>query len=413
MKFYIFIKIGLFVFLLASKTAFADKALVDITFDFSNIAIAKDKDLGPPEGTKPSYSFHTSGFIYVKDSKMSLFKFSFPYSKMNKYMDEIGKKYKAGRRIRITYQIINYEPDNRIFSQSSPVFVNKDDGGYHLFDFEWYTEMLIFKYKKENGQWLEGFYRPESQYFEAPTVATITGYGDCPVVTASGWQIDLSKRLSFYNVNDLVKNPDYKIINVEYPSEMPFFVKLNAGELAGKKLTVTGKATLGDSAIRTEKSPFWYPLDKYSWKFVFASYYPADVSMHFNKVEDLDLSVSPNLLEFTMEANQKEERTVIFYREGWFKNIVWNIILAISPLFFHLFNTLQDRWNVKWRMRLPVYLLVGFATWYAIPVPPNVPRLNILPLATWLIVFVFIILLEVIPFVRSRKGKPQNSSADT
>ena len=142
--------------LLTVNTSNANKVLVDITVELSNIAITADKSPEPSKRSESTYSFSSWGLLYVNDSKQSLYNFSFPYEEMNKYADKLTGKYKGGRRVKIRYKIVNYQPIKAIFSN-----INK---GYHLFDFAWSTEMLLFKYRKKNGEWIKGHYRPEHRY---------------------------------------------------------------------------------------------------------------------------------------------------------------------------------------------------------------------------------------------------------
>ena len=381
--------------LLTVNTSNANKVLVDITVELSNIAITEDKSPEPSKRSESTYSFSSWGLLYVNDSKQSLYNFSFPYEEMNKYADKLTGKYKGGRRIKIRYKIVNYQPIKAIFSN-----INK---GYHLFDFAWSTEMLLFKYRKKNGEWIKGHYRPEHRYSESPSFVTISGYGDFPVLMPSGYQYVLGKPLSIFNVKEVIRNTNYSIINYEYPVEKGLHIGLNDDELIGKILTLSGKAVLGDSAIRTERSPFWYPWDKYSLTFRYTSYYPSEVTMNFKKIEDLDLSTDRDF-EFIVEANKAEERTVYLCRSSWLKNIICNIILALSPLVLNLLNMLRWRLEAKWWMRLTTYIIILIATWHALPEPLNVPRLNFLNVATGFIFLFFIFFLEVVPFIKRMTG---------
>ena len=75
----------------------------------------------------------------------------------------------------------------------------------------------------------------------------------------------------------------------KYPVEKILHLQALDRGIEGRKIEVEGRTTLGDSAIKTERQPFWFPFDRYSFEFIYTSFFPSFVTLRMEDVEDLNL----------------------------------------------------------------------------------------------------------------------------
>ena len=150
----------------------ADKVLVTLDFEFQNIATS---EVAPIRSGAEGFKYFVKEACMVRsgseedilpareDGKRK----QFPYSEMIKYYDKIFTQTGLSRYINLKWQIINYQP------REDACFDIAD--GYHLFGIEWHRSKLLYRFKKQNGQWAEGECLPTAFYFEEPSKATIKG----------------------------------------------------------------------------------------------------------------------------------------------------------------------------------------------------------------------------------------------
>lgn len=372
----------------------ADKVLITIDLDFENIAISEEKSPVKSKGESFAYSAKEACFSDSKEdavpgSMQVEERKKFPYKEIIDYYDEILNQTKLGRRVYIKWELRNYQPLQDIFS--------REDKGYHLFDIVWFRSRLDYILKKSNDKWAGGACLPTAFYFEEPPKATIIGYGDVDVMI-SGLRLDIKPMFTIRNIEELVRRDNYKIIISKYIVPKILFLKLSDGQikdekLRGQKLEVSGRATLGDTAITTERSPFWYPFDKYSIRFLFTSYFPADVTINIGDIEDLAISTNRKK-EFKTKKMGMEiaEETITFFRKDKARRYIWPVIIALASLAVTYFSQKKKE---KLLIRLVVYSLTIGAIFFALPVPKNVPKVNILNLAIGIVYLCLIGLIEL------------------
>jgi len=362
--------------------ALADTALVDIQFDLNNITITKDRQPTKGEGVDSLYSFYVGELFYINAYEFDMRLFP---KKIDKYRKEIRDQSKVGRRVIIKYNIINYQPVKENL-------ITDDFGkGYILFGLGWFVNMLKFKFKADDNTWKKGFCRPQIQYFESPSSATVVGKGDFPVRIPPGLKMNLKRKLSLFDIDKVIKGRDYKVLIHKYPIDRSLYISLNDADMLGQKLNIMGKATLGDSVIVTERNAFWYPFDEYSLSLAYISYYPARVTFNMDYIEDLDLS-SRKKIEFSVKTKERREEKIDLYRKNrW--NTFFLPIMALLPMLIPLFfETIQK----KPLYRIIIYVLALLLAFFPIiPTPKNVHWLmNLLSITTILLYCALMLLIE-------------------
>jgi hypothetical protein len=377
--------IAILSFCLVEGVALADKAIVNIDFDLNNIAIteeAKTEFKGQGLGIlmKGACTSNSEEGLLPLDSDRG----EFPYKEILQYYDRIEEETVAGRTVNIEYNILNYQVNEDIFSNEYK--------GYSLFGITWSRLRLNFKFKKKNGEWASGFCLPTTFSFQQPSSATIIGYGDVPVLLP-GLSQEIHPKAKTFQEFRVSKN--YTIWVNRYPIKKSLFLALseqdiNDERIRGQKIQLTGKATLGDSTLKTEWGPFYYPFDKYSTVLMYKSYFPSSVSLNFVDIEDLDMT-TPRKKEFITKAGEDKEIPLSLFRKNIRRKLALPIVAALFPLLLEIFQTARRRWWV----RLLVYIFVFVIGYFGLPPPPlNVSKLNILNLGASILFLAVIFIIE-------------------
>lgn len=372
------------IFFLLVDIVYADESIVEIDFDLNNIAISDD------------------------DSPKTNLRAIIPYDEVIEVDNYIDEQTKLGRTLIINWHIINYEPSETIFSEYA--------NGYHLFDITWFRLRTYTEYKDKDGRWTSMISLPTGFNLKPYSEATIHGYGDVPVIISPticpGNEFCIGgggEHLGEFEesiVKEIIKE-NYKIKIIKYPITKSVYLLLNDTELVNKKLELSGKLEIGDSAIVTEISPFYYPFDSYSFDAIYTSYFPAKITLAVENIEDLDLSTSKKI-EFSATENEKKEFNIKLLRKD-FTNIIWNIISVASvPLAFLVSKRLSKRRSVRWC----IYIIAAILIYVFLPSPLNVPQQNLLNISTWIIFGSLIISLEVFSYRKSKQLTKNQISLD-
>ncbi len=384
----------IFMILFAANTTLADKALVNIEFDFINIA-SIDATIPKGKGEGPSFIIKNFRFSTSKEGLLNSDKSK--YKQIKKERDKIQEQTKHFRVINIDWKIVNYEPDNNIFSNEYK--------GYHLFDITWFGQRIDYILKKSDGQWEKGYSLPSTFRFGPRYEATIVGYGDVPVIIPGlSQKIDLE--IGLWDKEGVEGGENYKFVISKYPIKKQLILMLSDEmikdeKIKGQKIQLSGKATLGSSGIITEVSPFFYPFDKYSFEFIYKSYFPSDVTLIFEDIEDLNISTSKKI-EFTTKGNEKVEKTIIFFRKDMGKYF-WPFICAWFALFIFFFPIkFFLKKNVSLLIRLAFYASVLFSIYFTVPAELKFSKSVILKIL-WIFSFCLVTYFEILYFKDKKK----------
>ncbi len=378
----------LFIFLTINQAS-ADEALVNIHFNLNNIATAQGMHNSAGDSLAKNI-IRANNANYDK---------IIPYEVFGKFNDDIQNQTVEGRTVRVEWNIINYEPNNSLLSNYT--------GGYHLFDFTWFMLGLVVDYKDKNGDWTHVDSFPSTFDFDRYSKATISGYGDVPVILSPSicplhWCFFGGQDNGEFNqtIEKEIIRDNYKIIIFKYPVTKSVYLMLNDSNLINKKLEISGNFKLGDNVINTEIDPFYYPFDNYSFNYIYTSYYPSEITINMDEIEDLDIS-TPKKLEFSAEANQNYENNITLLRKDIYKNLFWPVLLTLIGLIVQLYG---NRWEIKWKSRLIAYIIASVTIIFTLPSVLNVPIFNLLNLLSLLCFIALLIFIEI----KYRKAKDNN-----
>jgi len=348
--------------LLISKITYADNVIVNIELKFSNIATVLI-DPSPLYKTDNEYKHE-----YKRASE-----------EINKYYRKLTSNVNLQREIDISWEIVNYE-----FLDENYV---PDNGGYHLFDITWHRFAMQFQ-RREGDVWGPQAFSPTTSFNVAKSLpATIKGFGQVPT-NSSGYIIPT--KLTLWDIEQIVRHEDYRIIISRLPFTQPFYIFLTSNELKGRKWEIIGEAKGASSCVYTIIEPFYYPFDKYGFDINFKSYYPAEVNIKVTSSEDLDFH---NYTSSKLSLNRLDDKEihVTFFRDNKFRNIFWHIITALFPLILLAF----EKPSKKKIVRLLIYLCAFISIQYIMPTPLNVPKYNLLYLISRLLFLGLVIIIEV------------------
>ena len=385
--------------LFAANTTLADKALVNIEFDFINIA-SIDATIPKGKGEGPSFIIKNFRFSTSKEGLLNSDKSN--YKQIKKERDKIQEQTKHTRVINIEWRIVNYQAVKDIFSNEYK--------GYHLFDITWFGQRIDYILKKSDGQWEKGYSLPTTFRFVSRYKAKITGYGDVPVIIPGlSQKIDLN--IPLWDLEGVDGGENYKFVISRYPIKKQLLLMLsnkdiNDEKIKGQKIQLSGKATLGSSGIITEVSPFFYPFDEYSFEFIYTSYFATDLTFTFEDTDGLDISI-PKKIEFK-KGNQKEDTKIkiIFSRKNTFRKYFWPFIVCWLGLFFFFVpmkvRKVRKVKKVKLSIRLAFYVFVLFSIYFTLPVEIQFSKSVILNI-WWIISFCLVTYVEFLYFKDRKK----------
>lgn len=334
---------------------YADKALVNISFRLTNIAIDQDRPSRPKR--RPDI----------------------PHKEILHYYDEIDRETLLGRTLSIDWHVINYEANKSIFS--------KEHKAYHLFDINRSRRGLRAIYKDKNGKIKRPTHCPTGFHIKIGDKAIIKGYGDVPVRMSA--YASISARIDKDDVLMDIKRKDYRIIIFKYPVVRLASLDLKDKALENKKIEILGKLTLGDSVIVTEVSPFYYPFDRYYFEITYKSYYPSDVVFDIKDIEDLEL-YAHRTHEFVMGKNEEKQIAFPLGRKRSDKNRVFAILIPL----FGLVTLLSEKF---WRRCLGYAAVISciFVAW---PDVMNVPFFNLLMILYMSFSAIVILVVETVHY---------------
>jgi hypothetical protein len=324
------------------------------------------------------------------------------YPEIIKIYDQIDEETRLGRTIILKWNMINYEPSIELLA---------GDNWYRLFDITWFRKRLIIEYKEENGAWTSFEAMPTANTFEPFRKATINGYGDTsilisPTICPGGFCLGgEGEHYGEFNETIIqeINNKNYRIKIVEYPVTKSIYLLINDSSLLNKKLVLGGEFALGDSAITTDLNAFYFPWDKYSFNFIYASYFPSDVILNMKEIEDLNLNTKKEII-FSTSTNETKEVNLKLNRGDIFKEIVWKIILILIPFIFYILRKIKDLRIIRYLM----YLALLISIYFALPTPLNISRFNLLNIITSILCTFLIIFLEIKIKLDKRKVKKSN-----
>lgn len=369
----------------------ADRTIVDIDLYLKNIAIDKDRkseSLGEREGAAMNIGQfqQSSADFFITDA-------DFPNKKAQKKYYDLEKQTLSGRSVVVDYKLINYE-----FDADTAV---KDRKSYRLFDLGWFRYRIDYAWKDANGKWQKGFSIPETFFFDKPSTATIVGIGDVKV-EIPGMRFEIKPKFNFGNLEEVYKADTYKIVLTKYliPKRLiavPDENLLNDKISPEKKYQVLGKANIGDTAIVTEIPPFWYPFDRYAFRFIYKTFYDVSLNIEIPNIEDLDLETKD---KFSVSLKKDEIYTFksTLYRKQKFRRLFLPILLAIIPILC-FFKPIRER---IWIRSLTYLSSIG-VLYVTLPSPINVPKINLCNIIVCLILLSLILYFEITGKIRSNK----------
>lgn len=364
----------LILIILMSDKAVADQVSINIDFQITNIA--KAKDVPQFEGMRITPT---------------------PYKKINDYYNDLINRIKIGRRIKIEYRVINYQPSDKLISK---IYGKKF--AYRLFEIKWFRDALDANFLGKDGKWKQMIFYPIKEVL--PLIASpaiINGYGNAPVLIAPQFSIYLKSKRSIHDIERVMKDENYKVITTKETIARGLYLVLNDEKLKKQKLVFSGSAELGASAITTERSPYWYPFDECSLEIIYKSFYDSIVKLNFKDIEDLELTPQKHM-GFTAKPNQEDNLKIILHRKDKFKKFILPIALLFIPLIYYLLHAKFQREALKWQIRCFTYVLTSFLIYFYLPNPMHVPKVNLLSLST---VVVFILIVLTFEFYWKKKSR--------
>ncbi len=391
---YLFVSITFIIISGITLEARGDNALITIDFRLKNIAISRDRDSQVKDTiNEPGDIDYIIGHTIISNEEIKDAKgeAASRYPGIQRTITEIEKETKLGRTVDVRWKIVNYEPRQDILCRRTP------SNGYHLFGIAWFRSKIDLRYLNKDGEWKISQHVPTMFRFKSPSPATIKGYGDVPVFIP-GVTFELKKVL-LWRIEKVISKEDYKIVINGYPVEKILHLQPIDRGLEGKRLELEGRAVLGDSGIKTERQPVWFPFDRYSFEFIYASFFPSLVTLRIEEVEDLNLS-SPKTMEYHFLRGQNNKVVRIDLDRKW-ANMSWNLI----TLFFTLIGLYAAPYIARWRKkgfgmfrRIGLYIIAGIIIYWRLPKPLNVPLVNLLSVVAGLIFLCLIGQNEISPY---------------
>lgn len=347
---------------------FADVVVLNLDFQVSNVAKSNEKK--------------------EKNANIE----NIPYSEIKNIHNYYREQTNLDREINLDWHVVNYKASKELFSKRIKGLSDNVEG-YHLFDIIWFTPRFVINYQNDKtGRWEKVYSLPSGFRVKVPSEATIKGYGNVPVYTTPGLQFQMlmdepAQQIDGFDeviVKEL-SNEKYFVRVIQAPVIKSVYIKLDDVRLLDKKLEIFGTTFLGTSGIVTSKSSFFYPYDRYIFKFIFKSHYPSQIICNLDDAEDLDVAGSKRV---KVRATANEAKTFEF--EFIRKNIIEKILLPITVLLY----TIATQFFKTAARRLLSYIVMAIFVYFTIPQPLNVPTFNMLYLGTWSLFFIFIFGME-------------------
>ena len=369
--------------LLFCADVFADNVAVNLDFRVSNVAKANERK--------------------EKDKTIE----SIPYNKIKDIHNYYREQINPDREINLDWHVINYQAKKELFSKRIKGLSDNVEG-YHLFDIIWFRPRLLIGYQdKETGRWEKVYSLPSAFRVEVLSEATIKGYGNVPVYTTPGLQMqfdETAQQIDGFDetVEKELSNEKYLVRVIQTPVIKSVYIKLDEAKLLNNKLEIFGTTLLGTSGIVTSRSSFFYPWDTYKFKFTFKSHYPSQIICNLADPEDLDIT-GPQRIKVQAGANDTKTFDFQLIR----KNKTEKILLPITVLLYAMVTQFFE----KASGRFIAYIVNAIFIYFTILKPLNVPTFNMLYLGTWGIFFILIFGMEISKFeiklysVRSKKRK--------
>lgn len=367
-------------FVFSLNTAYADQALIDLKFALTNIAAEADPDFKDNIGEIAFYLSRAGVDLDIHEylSEQPLFK----------------------RQVKAKWHIVNYQCSQSLTSASAK-------GGYHLFDITWYGTYVIIEKRKENGGW-DVFLSavPVFETLQPCSKSTIVNHGDvptevsptvCPGGLCLGGGGEARGRFKERVARTVIKG-EYRIRIIEFPLTKSIYLMADHGRFADKLIEVYGECLIGYSVIKTHKNSILFPYDEYLFNVLYTSYYPSKITMSFDDIEDLDLSMSRKI-GFSAGKDQTIEQQVKLERKEPFKRYIWNILLVFIPI---LVWPLEGKLKTRY-VRLATYFVTFLAIYFAIPTPLNVPKLNVYNVLIWFLYIIVIAFMEIFSYMKTRR----------
>lgn len=269
--------------------------------------------------------------------------------------------------------------------------------GYHFFRITWFRRKINLRYLNKDGEWKISQYVPTPFRFKSPSPATVKGFGDVPVFIP-GMTFDLEK-VFLWNIEKVISKEDYIMVINTYPVEKTLHLQPNDRGLEGKRLEVEGRTILGDSGIKTERVPFWFPFDRYSFEFIYTSFFPSIVTLRMVEVEDLNLSHAKTMeYHFPGGRNTKVVKIELDRKPS---EIFWNLItlfLTLTALFITPYIKRRRKKGLKRFGRIALYIVAGILIYWRLPKPLNVPLINLLSVGACVIFMCLVGKNEISPY---------------
>jgi len=365
--------------LLDSDCLLADNAIVNLNFYISNIAKPEEK------------ASHED--LVIKE---------IPYARIKSIHKGYRNQMSIDRVIKLDWSIINYQPKKDLFSDNINVKDNKGRNvkGYHLFDIIWFRPRLYITYRNDRGIWERVYSLPSGYRYKGPSAATIKGYGDVPSYVTFGINMPPNENPQHINgiaetvEKEVSKDGQFLVRVIRNPVIKSLYADIADEKLLDKKLEIFGSVDLGSSGISTEISPFYFPWDEYSFKFIYKAQYPSKIKVRMAEADDFDISNSKTI---EVEAPPGAVRLGEFSLFRASK--VEKIFLPVALLFFSMVSFFIPSVSI----RCSVYLLFLVFMHFTLPKPLNVPTYCLLTISVWL--FYFSLIPKLSDFFFRRTGE--------
>ncbi|HOO37922.1 MAG TPA: hypothetical protein PLU81_01510 [Deltaproteobacteria bacterium] len=366
-------------------TAFSDNTIIEINIELKNIAIDEERK---PVSLGEGASFRVGQMKVSSSSEISISDNKFPNKDAQEKYNDIKKQIISGRSVLVDYKLINYEfnDDSRIKDckcskqdQENPEQV--ECNCYRLFDIVWFRYRFDYAFKTENDKWEKSFLIPTNFYFDTPRPATVVGVGDI-TLSIPGLGFNIDPEINLWNLDQFYRSDTYKIIVTRHTVPKQFILipedsiipKLTS---SGAKYEILGKANIGESAIVTVTSPFWYPFDKYSFKFITKTYFDSFLNINFVDIEDLNLETKEEL-KLKSKKDEIKNFEIKLYRRHNFSNLILPVLLAIVPLLLFF------KKEILWARYLTYVSSLG-GIYLSLPKTLNIPKINIFTISLCII----------------------------
>lgn len=314
-----------------------------------------------------------------------------PYRKIRAFYERFRRQSNLTRTIHLDWQIVNFQATNDLYFKEIPGLSDKPSG-YHLFDIAWYTPRFSIEYRDHNTRRWETVYALAAGFrIEVSSEATIKGYGNVPVYTVPGIQMQPDNKPHVVNglsetLAETMTSDDYRAVAIWTPVVKSVYANIPTDARLPSKVEMFGTLLLGSSGVHTARSPLMYPLDSYLFNVIARCRYPAVIRSSVGDVEDLE-SIGTVVFSSRVAAWETAGSPFEFRR----RDVVRSVVLPVALLLFSMLTKFVRRRL----LRLAFYCAYGVFLHLSLRPPLNIPRFNILSICAWSVFLLLITIIEI------------------